>query len=98
MEDPNYFLQKENIKKDSIIYIFIQDLPIFVNLVFIHLPEDYKITLVTGMDDFGAPFEIFSPSGRFKVKPPIEMRKVLQFNIISIRTVLFNLCVVFSYD
>jgi hypothetical protein len=78
MGDPNYIL-KNTFFKQTTVYVFIQDLPIFVNLIFIHLPMDHQVTLVTGMDDFGAPYEIFNPKGRFKVKPPISMRQVLVF-------------------
>jgi hypothetical protein len=77
MGDPNYFLQKNIIKNNSSIYVFIQDLPIFIKLVFLELPIYFRVTLVTGMDDFGAPIEIFSAKGRFKVKPPISMRQFL---------------------
>eukprot|EP01036_Dinobryon_divergens_P027084 gene27084-35798_t len=76
MGDPNYIL-KNTFLRQNIVYVFIQDLPIFVNLVFIQLPMDHQVTLVTGMDDFGAPYEIFNPKGRFKVKPPISMRQFL---------------------
>lgn len=89
MGDPNYIL-KNTYYKQNIVYVFIQDLPIFVNLVFIHLPMDHQVTLVTGMDDFGAPYEIFNPKGRFKVKPPISMRQVLVHCLLDLLILTFN--------
>jgi len=96
MADPNYFLEKDIVKNNSIIYVFIQDLPIFVNLVFIQLSMNTRVTLVTGMDDFGAPLEIFSPKGRFKVKPPITMRQVGDIrNPLNTTNILIGICISF---
>jgi hypothetical protein len=93
MADPNYIL-KNTFHKQNFVYVFIQDLPLFINLVFIHLPMDHQITLVTGMDDFGAPFEIFSPKGRFKVKPPIDMRQVILFLTFEVVVVVIGVVIV----
>ena len=59
--DPLYFLKyRKHIRNGDILYVAIADLPRFVR-VFADLPSDARITLVTGQEDIGAPFEIFHP-------------------------------------
>ena len=57
--DPKYFFQKE-IKTGDVIYVVSPDFPRFLD-IFYKLPESVRITLVTGCEDMGVPWEIFHP-------------------------------------
>ena len=46
-----------DITNGSVVYVKVNDLPIFIDK-FLALPTSFRLTLVTGMDDFG-PIELF---------------------------------------
>eukprot|EP01041_Mallomonas_annulata_P011941 gene11941-25021_t len=58
--DGHYFYQK-NIQNEHVVYISSADFPSFIN-VFLALPRNFRIVLVTGLDDIGIPWEIFHPN------------------------------------
>ena len=62
LEDKNYF-RHQTIRNGSIVYVFIVDLPEFIDKIFVKLPLDYHINLVTGNEDFSAPYEAMSLHG-----------------------------------
>ena len=57
--DPLYFVKKE-IKSGDVVYVVSPDFPKFLD-VFYKLPESVRVTLVTGCEDLGVPWEIFHP-------------------------------------
>ena len=59
--DPHYFYNLKIIDGD-VVYVATPDLPDFVNVFFVNLPRGSRITLVTGSEDIGAPWEIFHPN------------------------------------
>ena len=78
LDDLNYF-RKQNVRNSSTVYIFIADLPEFLDTVFVKLPADYRINLVTGNEDWGAPYEAMSQhGGRMGRAPLINMRTFLE--------------------
>lgn len=61
LSDPLYFLKyRKHIRDGDILYVAIADLARFIR-IFSELPSDIRITLVTGQEDIGAPYEIFHP-------------------------------------
>ena len=60
--DPHYFYQHVFSARETV-YVVTPDLAAFVD-VFLALPASARITLVTGSEDIGAPFEIFHPTNR----------------------------------
>ena len=62
----------------STIYVFILDLPEFLDTVFVKIPAGYRINLVTGNEDYSAPYEAMSPhGGRIGLAPQISMREFI---------------------
>ena len=62
LTDPLYFLKyRRHIRDGDILYVAVADVPRFTR-VFSELPQDVRITLVTGQEDIGAPYEIFHPN------------------------------------
>jgi hypothetical protein len=63
LSDPTYFLKK-SCKSGDILYVAIADFPVFLD-TFHRFDKTMRITLVTGADDIGAPWEIFHPNRNF---------------------------------
>ena len=59
-EDQHYFFKKPLGSRETV-YVVTPDLSAFVE-VFLKLPPSARITLVTGSEDIGAPWEIFHPN------------------------------------
>ena len=60
--DPQYFLgYSQHLQSGDSVYVAIADFPRFVR-VFLSLPRSIRLTLVTGQEDIGAPYEIFHPN------------------------------------
>lgn len=57
--DPTYFIKRE-IKSGDIVYVVTSDIPKFLE-IFHKLKGEVRITLVTGGEDIGVPWEIFHP-------------------------------------
>lgn len=70
VSDPTYFT-KRAIKSGDVVYVVIPDFPKFVE-IFAKLERTVRITLVTGCEDVGAPWEIFHPN-RGNYHHPINM-------------------------
>mmetsp|Transcript_28826 Transcript_28826/g.27620 ORF Transcript_28826/g.27620 Transcript_28826/m.27620 type:complete len:374 (-) Transcript_28826:569-1690(-) len=60
VSDPKYFFQKPIVSGD-IVYVVTSDFPRFLD-VFVKLNKMVRITLVTGSEDIGVPWEIFHPN------------------------------------
>jgi len=58
--DPRYFARHKQWSSE-VVYVVTPDLSSFLR-VFLLLPADSRITLVTGSEDIGAPWEIFHPN------------------------------------
>ena len=58
--DPRYFARHKQWSSE-VVYVVTPDLSSFLR-VFLHLPANSRITLVTGSEDIGAPWEIFHPN------------------------------------
>ena len=58
--DQQYFVKKE-IKSGDVIYVVSPDFPMFLDTFFV-LPASVRITLVTGCEDVGVPWEMFHPN------------------------------------
>lgn len=61
--DSSYFLKRRP-KSGDVVYVATADFPIFLE-TFIELGMDVRITLITGGEDIGVPWEIFHPSRDF---------------------------------
>ena len=59
-DDPRYFVLRE-LKHNDVVYVVTPDLSTFVKM-FLKLPASARITLITGSEDIGAPWEIFHPN------------------------------------
>lgn len=64
LSDSTYFMKRSAISGD-IIYVAIADFPVFLE-VFLRFDSAMRITLVTGGDDIGAPWEIFHPNRNYR--------------------------------
>jgi len=88
-----YFYNKE-IKNNSYIFVTHTHFPDFMKY-FLQIPIDYKITLITGLEDTGTPYEMFHSdvtlqraklrtwplaNGTILVNPPLSMREFLMDN------------------
>lgn len=63
-EDPFYVFKRKLLDND-IVYVATADFPDFLTL-FASLPSTTQITLVTGSEDIGTPFELFHPSRGYR--------------------------------
>ena len=61
--DSSYFL-KRHPKSGDVVYVATADFPLFLD-IFCKLGEDVRITLITGGEDIGVPWEIFHPDRDF---------------------------------
>ena len=61
--DLSYFLKRQP-KSGDVVYVATADFPTFLEF-FSRLGEDVRITLITGGEDIGAPWEIFHPDRDF---------------------------------
>lgn len=66
MQDPTYFY-KRKINSGDRVYVASADLPEFILNYFSKLAHTVKITLVTGCEDIGVPYEIFHPNRPYLV-------------------------------
>ena len=63
LSDSTYFLKRGS-KSGDILYVATADFPVFLD-IFHGFDMSMRITLVTGGDDIGAPWEIFHPNRNF---------------------------------
>ena len=73
-DDPTY-LGRRDMQNGSVVYVKYNDFGFFLHK-FLALPVSHRITLVTGMEDYG-PVEIFSPRSRLGSAPPISLAQFL---------------------
>lgn len=61
--DPHYIF-KSNLLDGDVVYIATADFPDFLDK-FMKLPQTTRVVLVTGMEDIGAPWELFHPQRNY---------------------------------
>ena len=59
--DPNYIYKHAKLNDGDIVYVITSEFYVFMKL-FYTLPTTARITLVTGCEDIGAPWEVFHPN------------------------------------
>ena len=72
--DNNYLHNISRVENGSTVYVSINHFSIFINRVFQHLPPTYRITLLSGLEDYGAPVELWSRKGRQGFTPDGDFR------------------------
>jgi hypothetical protein len=77
------YIYKNEIKNNSYVFIAHTHFPDFLKL-FIQLPLDYKITLITGLEDTGTPYQMFVlfkswplSNGTILSQSPLTMREFI---------------------